>query len=72
MPALSLVPHQAHSSATSTWQVMFQQEGQQLIPMSFSEARELGYVFHLTQGRLVFRSPYTPRSVMGSVSMVRI
>ncbi|XP_029616042.1 uncharacterized protein LOC115198303 [Salmo trutta] len=60
----------AHSSATSTWQVMFQQEGQQLIPMSFSEARELGYVFHLTQGRLVFRSPYTPRSVMGSVSMV--
>jgi hypothetical protein len=51
---------------------MFQQEGQQLIPMSFSEARELGYVFHLTQGRLVFRSPYTPRSVMGSVSMVRI
>nr|XP_046185576.1 uncharacterized protein LOC124014520 isoform X1 [Oncorhynchus gorbuscha] len=60
----------AHSSATSTWQVMFQQEGQQLIPMSFSEARELGYVFHLTQGRLVFRSPYTPRSVMGSVSMI--
>ncbi|XP_045577673.1 uncharacterized protein [Salmo salar] len=60
----------AHHSATSTWQVMFQQEGQQLIPMSFSEARELGYVFHLTQGRLVFRSPYTPRSVMGSVSMV--
>ncbi|KAM9407644.1 uncharacterized protein ACWYII_027487 [Salvelinus alpinus] len=60
----------AHSSSTSTWQVMFQQEGQQLIPMSFSEARELGYVFHLTQGRLVFRSPYTPRSVMGSVSMV--
>uniref|UniRef100_A0A8C8FD72 ZP domain-containing protein n=1 Tax=Oncorhynchus tshawytscha TaxID=74940 RepID=A0A8C8FD72_ONCTS len=40
----------AHSSATSTWQVMFQQEGQQLIPMSFSEARELGYVFHLTRG----------------------
>ncbi|XP_064871003.1 uncharacterized protein LOC115133518 isoform X2 [Oncorhynchus nerka] len=61
---------EAHSSATSTWQVMFQQEGQQLIPMSFSEARELGYVFHLTQGRLVFRSPYTPRSVMGSVSMI--
>uniref|UniRef100_A0A4W5KCY2 Zona pellucida sperm-binding protein 2 second Ig-like domain-containing protein n=1 Tax=Hucho hucho TaxID=62062 RepID=A0A4W5KCY2_9TELE len=60
----------AHSAATSTWQVMFQQEGQQLTPMSFSEARELGYVFHLTQGRLVFRSPYTPRSVMGSVSMV--
>uniref|UniRef100_A0A8C8IE05 ZP-domain containing protein Ig-like domain-containing protein n=1 Tax=Oncorhynchus tshawytscha TaxID=74940 RepID=A0A8C8IE05_ONCTS len=57
----------AHSSATSTWQVMFQQEGQQLIPMSFSEARELGYVFHLTRGRLVFRSPYTPRSINGSV-----
>nr|XP_029522654.1 uncharacterized protein LOC115133518 isoform X4 [Oncorhynchus nerka] len=61
---------EAHSSATSTWQVLFQQKGQQLIPMSFSEARELGYVFHLTQGRLVFRSPYTPRSVMGSVSMI--
>ncbi|KAK6323235.1 hypothetical protein J4Q44_G00055740 [Coregonus suidteri] len=60
----------AHSSATSTWQVMFQQEGQQLTPMSLSEARALGYVFHLTQGRLVFRSPYTPQSVMGSVSMV--
>ncbi|XP_070978126.1 uncharacterized protein [Oncorhynchus clarkii lewisi] len=60
----------AHSSATSTWQVMFQQEGQQLTPMSPSEARELGYVFYLTQGRLVFRSPYTPGSVMGSVTMV--
>jgi hypothetical protein len=56
----------------STWQVMFQQEGQQLTPMSPSEARELGYVFYLTQGRLVFRSPYTPGSVMGSVTMVRI
>ncbi|CDQ95259.1 unnamed protein product [Oncorhynchus mykiss] len=61
---------EAHSSATSTWQVMFQQEGQQLTPMSPSEARELGYVFYLTQGRLVFRSPYTPGSVMGSVTMV--
>ncbi|XP_020347077.1 uncharacterized protein LOC109897004 [Oncorhynchus kisutch] len=60
----------AHSSATSTWQVMFQQEGQQLTPMSPSEARELGYVFYLTQGRLVFRSPYMPGSVMGSVTMV--
>ncbi|XP_029616039.1 uncharacterized protein LOC115198301 isoform X2 [Salmo trutta] len=60
----------AHSSATSTWQVTFQQEGQQLTPMSLSEARELGYVFYLTQGRLVFRSPYTPGSVMGSVTMV--
>uniref|UniRef100_A0A4W5KCV5 Zona pellucida protein AX 4 n=1 Tax=Hucho hucho TaxID=62062 RepID=A0A4W5KCV5_9TELE len=59
----------AHSAAMSTWQVMFQQEGQQLTSMSFSEARELGYVFHLTQGRLVFRSPYTG-SVMGSVTMV--
>ncbi|XP_052315586.1 uncharacterized protein LOC118392015 isoform X6 [Oncorhynchus keta] len=60
----------AHSSAMSTWQVMFQQEGQQLTLMSPSEARELGYVFYLTQGRLVFRSPYTPGSVMGSVTMV--
>ncbi|XP_064820998.1 uncharacterized protein LOC135539044, partial [Oncorhynchus masou masou] len=69
-PATRTADETAHSSATSTWQVMFQQEGKQLIPMSFSEARELGYVFHLTQGRLVFRSPYTPRSVMGSVSMI--
>ncbi|XP_055794625.1 uncharacterized protein LOC129865692 [Salvelinus fontinalis] len=60
----------AHSSATSTWQVMFQHDGQQLTPMSLSEARELGYVFYLTQGRLVFRSPYTPGSVMGSITMV--
>ncbi|XP_034532173.1 uncharacterized protein LOC117807180 [Notolabrus celidotus] len=48
----------AHTSATSDWQVMLHRNGEQLIPMSLSEAREQGYVFDLTDGRLVFRAPY--------------
>ncbi|XP_062300451.1 uncharacterized protein LOC134005542 [Scomber scombrus] len=48
----------AHSSTTSDWQVMFQIEGEQLLPRNLSEARKQGYVFDLTDGRLVFRAPY--------------
>ncbi|XP_054656626.1 uncharacterized protein LOC129194997 [Dunckerocampus dactyliophorus] len=48
----------AHASATSDWQVMFQNDVEQIAPMSLSDARERGYVFELTDGRLVFRAPY--------------
>ncbi|XP_059210797.1 uncharacterized protein LOC131989562 [Centropristis striata] len=48
----------AHGSTTSDWQVMFQVDEEQLPPMNLSEARKKGYVFDLTEGRLVFRAPY--------------
>ncbi|KAM6960327.1 uncharacterized protein LKV04_021885 [Tautogolabrus adspersus] len=48
----------AHSSTTSDWQVMFHRNNEQLPPMNLSEARMQGYVFDLTDGRLVFRTPY--------------
>ncbi|XP_042256480.1 uncharacterized protein LOC121888936 [Thunnus maccoyii] len=48
----------AHSSTTSDWQVMFQRAEEQLPPMNLSEARKQGNVFDLTDGRLVFRTPY--------------
>ncbi|XP_073331285.1 uncharacterized protein [Pagrus major] len=48
----------AHSSTTSDWQVMFQKGEEQLPPMNLSEARKKNYVFDLTDGRLVFRTPY--------------
>ncbi|XP_060951795.1 uncharacterized protein LOC133028776 [Limanda limanda] len=47
----------AYGSATSDWQVMFQKEGQ-LKPMELSEARTQGYLFDMTAGRLLFRTPY--------------
>ncbi|XP_010904239.2 uncharacterized protein LOC105031477 [Esox lucius] len=64
----------AHRVATPAWQVMFQKEGeQQFSPMSIPEARVLGYVFHLTQGRLVFRSPYRqPHSSLVMVNGTRV
>ncbi|XP_033992842.1 zona pellucida protein AX 4 [Trematomus bernacchii] len=48
----------AHRSTTSDWQVMFQTADEQLPPMNISDARKRGYVFLLTEGRLVFRAPY--------------
>ncbi|XP_040887283.1 uncharacterized protein LOC121177134 [Toxotes jaculatrix] len=50
--------HTAYTSATSDWQVMFQRVEQELMPMNLSEARKQGYVFDMTDGRLVFRMPY--------------
>ncbi|XP_041635528.1 uncharacterized protein LOC121504631 isoform X2 [Cheilinus undulatus] len=47
-----------HSSTTSDWQVMFHRTEEQLPPMNLSEARDRGYMFALTDGRLVFRTPY--------------
>lgn len=32
--------------------------GQRMIPMNISEASQRGYEFHLTDGRLAFRTPY--------------
>lgn len=37
---------------------MFQGAEDQFLPMNLSEARKLGYVFALTDERLVFRTPY--------------
>ncbi|XP_070786318.1 uncharacterized protein [Enoplosus armatus] len=48
----------AYSSAASDWQVTLHKDGEQLTPINLSEARRQGYVFHLTDGRLVFRTPY--------------
>ncbi|XP_070711321.1 uncharacterized protein [Pempheris klunzingeri] len=48
----------AHSSTTSDWQVMFRRAEEQSLPMDLTEARKLGYAFDLTDGRLVFRTPY--------------
>ncbi|KAJ8008341.1 hypothetical protein DPEC_G00103820 [Dallia pectoralis] len=64
----------AHHDATSAWQVMFRKEGEeQFTSMSLTEARVLGYVFHLTQGRLVFRSPYSqPHSSHVTVNGTRV
>ncbi|XP_070849899.1 uncharacterized protein [Chaetodon trifascialis] len=49
---------QAYTSAISDWQLMFQRAEQEMVPMSFNEARKQGYAFDLTDGRLVFRTPY--------------
>ncbi|XP_074555235.1 uncharacterized protein LOC141811183 [Halichoeres trimaculatus] len=46
----------AYTSATSDWQVMFQ--GEYPRPLNLTEAHKKGYVFDLTDGRLVFRTPY--------------
>ncbi|XP_035849390.1 uncharacterized protein LOC116049020 isoform X2 [Sander lucioperca] len=48
----------AYASATSDWQVMFQSVQQELMPISLKTAKKHGYVFDLTDGRLVFRAPY--------------
>ncbi|XP_042368616.1 uncharacterized protein LOC121962426 [Plectropomus leopardus] len=45
-------------SFISDWQVMFQRNEEQLPPMNLSEARKQGYVFDMTDGRLIFRAPY--------------
>ncbi|TNN67942.1 Zona pellucida sperm-binding protein 4 [Liparis tanakae] len=49
---------EVHSSTTSDWQVMFQRNEEQLPPMNLSEARKQGYALAVTDGRLVFRTPY--------------
>uniref|UniRef100_UPI0037E90762 uncharacterized protein n=1 Tax=Semicossyphus pulcher TaxID=241346 RepID=UPI0037E90762 len=48
----------AYASATSDWQVTLHRDDEQMMPMNLSEARKQGYVFDLTDGRLVFRTPY--------------
>ncbi|XP_056156173.1 uncharacterized protein LOC130130489 [Lampris incognitus] len=62
----------AYLSAISDWQVMFQGKGE-LAPMTLTEAREQGYVFDVTDGRLIFRTPYgQPHSfttMVGGVTM---
>uniref|UniRef100_A0A3Q3WVG5 Uncharacterized protein n=1 Tax=Mola mola TaxID=94237 RepID=A0A3Q3WVG5_MOLML len=44
--------------STSDWQVVLQRDGVVLPPLNLSEASKQGYVFDLTNGRLVFRTPY--------------
>uniref|UniRef100_A0A3Q3X3B3 ZP domain-containing protein n=1 Tax=Mola mola TaxID=94237 RepID=A0A3Q3X3B3_MOLML len=45
----------SYPSATSDWQVVLQRDGVVLPPLNLSEASKQGYVFDLTNGRLVFR-----------------
>ncbi|XP_019951333.2 uncharacterized protein [Paralichthys olivaceus] len=62
-----------YASATSDWQVTFQREEEQMIPVNLSEARTHGYVFDLTEGRLVFRTPYgQPDSLSTEVNGVTV
>ncbi|KAI3376390.1 hypothetical protein L3Q82_016878, partial [Scortum barcoo] len=63
----------AHSSTTSDWQVMFKKAEEQFPPINLSEARKQGYVFDLTGGRLVFRTPYgQPHSFSTEVNGVPV
>ncbi|KAI4788494.1 hypothetical protein KUCAC02_035819 [Chaenocephalus aceratus] len=63
----------AHRSTTSDWQVMFQTDDEQLPPINISDARKQGYVFLLTEGRLVFRAPYgQPESFSTEVNGVPV
>ncbi|XP_045897321.1 uncharacterized protein LOC123964322 [Micropterus dolomieu] len=63
----------AYASATSDWQVMFQRVEQELVPMSFVKAYKQGYAFDLTDGRLVFRTPYgQPDSLSTEVNGVPV
>ncbi|XP_035503298.2 uncharacterized protein LOC118318071 isoform X3 [Scophthalmus maximus] len=62
-----------YSTATSDWQVMFQRAEVQLTPMDLSDAHKQGYVFDLTDGRLVFRTPYgQPDSISTEVNGVPV
>ncbi|KAJ0055528.1 hypothetical protein NL108_005382, partial [Boleophthalmus pectinirostris] len=61
----------AHSPSSADWQVTFQKGGEQLAPTSLKVARSKGYVFELTNGRLVFRTanrgPHSFTSVVDGV-----
>lgn len=49
---------------------MFERVGQELTPMNLSEASKQGYVFDVTDGRLVFRTLYgQPDSFSTEVNM---
>lgn len=43
---------------------MFHRAEEQLLPMNLSEARRQDYVFAVTGGRLVFRTPYGQRDAI--------
>ncbi|CAB1423932.1 unnamed protein product [Pleuronectes platessa] len=63
----------AYGSATSDWQVMFHKVEEHLKPMELSEARTQGYLFDLTKGRLVMRTPYgQPHSFIKEVNGVPV
>ncbi|KAF7663833.1 hypothetical protein LDENG_00198850 [Lucifuga dentata] len=63
----------AYALAAPDWQVMFQKEGKQLTPITLSEARKRCYLFDLTDGRLVFRTPYgQPDSFSATVNNVPV
>uniref|UniRef100_A0A8D3A829 ZP domain-containing protein n=1 Tax=Scophthalmus maximus TaxID=52904 RepID=A0A8D3A829_SCOMX len=67
---LILVPAQV---SVRNWQVMFQRAEVQLTPMDLSDAHKQGYVFDLTDGRLVFRTPYgQPDSISTEVNGVPV
>ena len=49
---------QDQNPAASDWQVTFHKAEELLKPMNLSEARKQGYLFDLTDRRIVFRTPY--------------
>ncbi|XP_033992843.1 uncharacterized protein LOC117488158 [Trematomus bernacchii] len=63
----------AYTSATSDWQVMLHGGEEQGMPMNLSEAHERGYLFDLTDSRLVLRSSYgQPESFSTEVNGVPV
>ncbi|XP_056882140.1 uncharacterized protein LOC130522121 [Takifugu flavidus] len=62
-----------YTYATSEWQVALKRPGQLMIPINISEASRRGYEFHLTEGRLAFRTPYgQPDSFVAPVNGVPV
>lgn len=52
--------------ATSEWRVVMKGVGREMIPMNISEASRSGYEFHLTEGRLAFRTSYGQLDSVGA------
>ncbi|KAL2079613.1 hypothetical protein ACEWY4_025357 [Coilia grayii] len=68
VPMVSALP-QAQEAVTSFWQMMFLKQGEDLVVLSVDKAKDLGYFFDVTPGRMVFRAPYRqPHSEVGTVS----
>ncbi|CAL1590911.1 unnamed protein product [Knipowitschia caucasica] len=53
-PSLEMV----YRSAAPGWQVAFITEGKAMTPMTLNDARLNGYIFNMTENRLVMRAPY--------------
>ncbi|XP_038587467.1 uncharacterized protein LOC119912373 isoform X2 [Micropterus salmoides] len=66
-------PQTTYASNASDWQVTLHGDGEKLMPINPSKAHKQGYVIHLTDGRLVFRTPYgQPDSLSTEVNGVPV